>query len=927
MTLLQGLVGEWPAINRLLEEALALPPGERAAWVERLDDTQAPMKDTLRRLLAVASAETADFMGTLPKLGDALPDAAHTDAGAAQADELVGPWRLLRELGTGGMGSVWLAERADGSLKRQVALKLPRLSWARGLAERMARERDILATLEHPHIARLYDAGVDALGRPWLALEHVQGRPIDAFCREQRVGLNARVDLLQQVCDAVAYAHSRLVIHRDLKPSNILVTNDGRVKLLDFGIARLVEADGNGGEATQAIFTPGYASPEQLQGLPLSTATDVYSLGVVAHELLCGRRPFAHRAQGAAALLQAIVAEDPPLPSAGRLTSEDSAERGTTPQAWRRQLSGDLDAVLLRSLARDGGARYGSVPALADDLRRWRAGQPVQARRPGTAELLLRFVRRHRWAVAGGSAALAALVATAVVALVMGLQAREQSQRAQASRDFLLGLFERADPDLRGGREATARELLLPAEQDAARLPAAQQHEVLQTIAELWMHFGDFTRSATVQARLTQALTAQGGVALARSRVHEARIAVLQDRLDDAVQLLAQAEQAAPPGRWPEALRALAAEQQGWVHTYRDEERLAEAQFRIAREAAQRAGAADVESRALYGLAQAQYGGGRWQDALATQRVLAERLQGTAAPASRERGVLLLALTTTLYDLGRYAEGWAAAQQLVQEGQALYGPGPQAQLRDRTPWLRYCLQLGQAPLAAAWLREHPASPESLAAYGALSVADWYAVSARVWAAVGERALAEEATAQARAQLRLLPQAEQPLWEQRTTLAAAMASLELGDAAGAWALLRAGTEAPQDTQPGLRPYFDRTAAVALARVGQLAAATELLQRARAATTARGDLPHPDAAVIELNRALLLLGSPAASPRAVLDAISAAAPVLAAAYGAAHPLAQRAAALQAALPPSDAEWSASDLERLRRAAGPSATQLFL
>ena len=227
---------------------------------------------------------------TLPHEAASLP----ADESDLQPGALVGPYRLLRELGIGGMGAVWLAERADGTLKRQVALKLPRAAWSRGLAERMARERDILASLEHPHIARLYDAGTDAQGRPFLALEYVEGQPIDVYCHERALNIPARLQLLLQVAHAVAFAHSRLVIHRDLKPSNILVTADGQVRLLDFGIAKLMEGDRT--QETQLTQLAGraltldYASPEQIRGEPIGTASDVYSLGVVAYELLAGAK-------------------------------------------------------------------------------------------------------------------------------------------------------------------------------------------------------------------------------------------------------------------------------------------------------------------------------------------------------------------------------------------------------------------------------------------------------------------------------------------------------------------------------------------------------------------------------------------------------------------------------------------------------------
>ena len=222
------------------------------------------------------------------------------------------------------MSAVWLAERADGSLKRKVALKLPLLSWAPGLSERFARERDILATLEHPHIARLYDAGLDAQGRPYMALEHVEGRPIDAFCREQALPVAVCLQLLLQVADALAYAHGRLVLHRDLKPANILVTAQGQVRLLDFGVAKLMQGDSAVETALTRVsgraMTPDYASPEQVRGEPLGTASDVYSLGVVAYELLAGTRPYRLQRGSAAELEEAITAQEIPAASTAATT-------------------------------------------------------------------------------------------------------------------------------------------------------------------------------------------------------------------------------------------------------------------------------------------------------------------------------------------------------------------------------------------------------------------------------------------------------------------------------------------------------------------------------------------------------------------------------------------------------------------------------
>ncbi|MFN8867204.1 MAG: protein kinase domain-containing protein [Pseudomonadota bacterium] len=487
---LSDLAADWPRLNALLDEALSLPAPERAAWLRVLPAEHAALKDTLARLLEVrAGIETGDFLGTLPKLeGAAGAGEEVPDPGAAKAGDEVGPYRLVRELGEGGMGSVWLAERADGQLKRQVALKLPRLSWARGLAERMARERDILATLEHPHIARLYDAGVDRLGRPWLALEYVRGRPIDEHARERALDTSARVRLLLQVCEAVAYAHGRLVIHRDLKPSNILVSDEGVVKLLDFGIAKLALADGPAPptaltERVGRAMTLDYASPEQLRGEALTTSSDVYSLGVVAYELLAGVRPGPVRRRGAGGPEPSAAFDGG---AAGAVPPSEAAARaaGGRGAAAARGLRGNLDAIVRHAMAPDAAVRYAGAAALADEWRRHLEGREVLARPDGGLARLGRWVQRHRVAsavagalalllVGGAHAQLAvglALVAGALLALWQARRSRKaaeralaQSARADAMQRFVLDLFRSnslAQPDPLRAQATTARELL-----------------------------------------------------------------------------------------------------------------------------------------------------------------------------------------------------------------------------------------------------------------------------------------------------------------------------------------------------------------------------------------------------------------------------------------------------------------------------------
>ncbi|MBZ8143250.1 serine/threonine protein kinase, partial [Rubrivivax gelatinosus] len=277
MTPLSPFAADWPAISALLDEALGLPASAHAAWLDGLSGERAAHAQALRTLLAHrASVETDDFLREVPRLD--LADAEPPGSGLVAGGH-VGAYRLISELGRGGMAAVWLADRSDGLMKRRVALKLPRIVWGDAFAERLAREREILATLEHEHIARLYDAGVDALGRPFLAMEYVEGESIDSYCLAHAPGVHERIGLLRQVMTAVAHAHARLVVHRDLKPSNILVTRDGQVKLLDFGIAKLLEGERTRATALTELggraLTLDYASPEQIRGEPLGTASDI----------------------------------------------------------------------------------------------------------------------------------------------------------------------------------------------------------------------------------------------------------------------------------------------------------------------------------------------------------------------------------------------------------------------------------------------------------------------------------------------------------------------------------------------------------------------------------------------------------------------------------------------------------------------------
>jgi serine/threonine-protein kinase len=529
-------------LSGLLDEALDLEGPARQAWLDDLGRREPALGPTLRNLLERSGLRpTAELL----QQGAAFDVEPPRDFAAGEA---VGPYRLLRPLGTGGMGEVWLAERSDGALQRQVALKLPTLGARRAvLMQRFARERDILASLEHPHIARLYDAGVAGDGQPYLALEFVEGRRIDDWCRERASPLAERIGLVLQVADAVTYAHSRLVLHRDLKPANILVDDVGRVRLLDFGIARLME--GEQAEETQLTqiggraLTVDYASPEQIRGEPIGTASDVYSLGVVAYELLAGAKPHelgGGRPLGALEMAAALAAAE----------AKPASARAGDP-VLRRALRGDLDAILHKALEKDVPARFASVAALAEDLRRHLRGELVLARPGGRWYRARKFVRRHRLPVAAGAAAALALAGGLVVAAWQAGLAREQAKkarelaelaqkeaaRAAAVQEFLLDIFRanstrQADPV--AAQRTTARELL---DIGAARLPEQLKGEpesqlaVRGTLADMYLQLGLAERaSALSEENLALARRTFGARSVRLAQFLLAHVATVQER-------------------------------------------------------------------------------------------------------------------------------------------------------------------------------------------------------------------------------------------------------------------------------------------------------------------------------------------------------------------------------------------------------------
>jgi serine/threonine protein kinase len=434
----------WQAVSPHLDRTLALPDDERPGYVARLRLSDPALAADLEALLEEHRALAGrGFLERSPRPGPGGPDFE---------GRTIGTYTLLSPLGQGGMGTVWLARRSDGRFERRVAVKFPTTALLGGRGEeRFKREGRALGRLAHPHIADLIDAGVTPDGRPYLVLEHVDGEPIDAACDRRGLDVPGRIRLFLDVLAAVAHAHANLIVHRDLKPSNVLVTTEGQVKLLDFGIAKLLEDEARGGppsitrEAGGAM-TPEYAAPEQLRGDPVSTATDVYALGVLLFVLLTGEHPAGRGPRSPAALVKAVLETEPPRPSetagpdgAGHETAAvRAASRGSTPDRLRRLLRGDLDTIVGKALKKNPRERYASVTALADDLRRFLRYEPIGARPDTIAYRAARFVRRNRTACLLAALAFAVSIAGLTGTLI-------QARRARAERDFALAQLRRAE--------------------------------------------------------------------------------------------------------------------------------------------------------------------------------------------------------------------------------------------------------------------------------------------------------------------------------------------------------------------------------------------------------------------------------------------------------------------------------------------------
>lgn len=435
----------WHDIDRLFAAVLERPPEERARFLAEAAGGDAELQGAVERLLA-ADRQAGEFLETPMGFRESAED--EVDGRGRR----FGPYTLTRLLGQGGMGAVWEAERDDGQFRRRVAVKILRYGPADGeLRHRFLAERQILARLEHPDIARLLDGGTTADGHPFLVLEYVEGLPLDVHCERHGLALEARLALFRRICAAVHFAHQNLLVHRDLKPGNILVTADGDPKLIDFGIAKEL-APGAADVQTRTglrVLTPRYASPEQVRGEAVTTASDVYSLGVLLYELLAGVAPYRLDGDSLQELERAVCEQEPRVPS--------TVAGG---RAGARPLRGDLDAIVLMALRKEPERRYGSALELAADLERWERQEPVKARRDSFGYRTGKFLRRHRWSAAAVAVALAALGSLGIGLVREQARASRERDKAQEALDFLIEVFRESDPYETAGERVTARQIL-----------------------------------------------------------------------------------------------------------------------------------------------------------------------------------------------------------------------------------------------------------------------------------------------------------------------------------------------------------------------------------------------------------------------------------------------------------------------------------
>ncbi len=546
------LAERWSEIDALFARALDLAPAERGPFLERACADDGALRDAVEGLLA-ADDRAQTFLEHPPSL-----TAAPGEESAPSGSLHFGPYRIEGMISRGGMGTVYLATRDDGQFERRVALKLlHRGTHDPEALQQFRAERQILARLEHPAIARLYDGGETAEGLPFLVMEYVEGLPLDVYCERHRLGLEARLALFRRLLDAVAYAHQNLLVHRDIKPANVLVSAAGEPKLLDFGIAKQLLADRPDGASLtrRRPMTPAYASPEQVLGEAITTATDVYALGVVLYELLCGRRPYRLKTDLPHELEAAILGQEPERPSQaldrppsfGELSREEiGAARRARPGELRRKLRGDLDTIVLTALHKEPQRRYHSVVELAADIDRAVRALPISARPDTMLYRTRRFLRRNRVGVALAGGVLFLVAALLGSLLQQRDRAERERDKARQALSFLVDVFEHADPYQGGAETVSARELLETGARRASRELAGEPEvraSLLDAIGQASLGLGSLAEAAPLLegALAVRRTTAPGSPELAASLEHVGWLRFRRGDHDEAEALLREA--------------------------------------------------------------------------------------------------------------------------------------------------------------------------------------------------------------------------------------------------------------------------------------------------------------------------------------------------------------------------------------------------
>lgn len=896
----------WQRLQAWFEQARAMAAPERKAFVAGCVQQDAALARQLQDLLDQATGKVDPVPGLLSKAARLAVDGQRN----GWIGRRLGPWRVVAHLADGGMGVVWLAERADGGFEQKVAIKLLATGAASAQAHaRFLAERQLLARLEHPHIARLVDGGSTDDGVPYLAIEYVDGQPITQYCDSLRLPIKARLELFRQVCAAVQVAHQHLVVHRDIKPSNILVTADGTPKLLDFGIAKLLDqaastGDGLRTEVDVRLLTPRYASPEQVKGEPVSTATDVHALGLLLYELCCGVPAFAGGDGSVGALERAIVEQQPMRPSL-RLAQTDaegtaSAARSTSRRKLQAQLRGDLDTIVGMALRKEPARRYASVEALSADVDRMLRQLPVLARPDAWSYRSSRFLRRHAWASA--AAAVAAVLAVAFVVSTRVQLERIDRERLVATRtaDFLVDLFRAADPFTSDRQQVTLKQVLergaTQVDQQLADAPAVRVR-MLHAIGSALSSLGELEQGERL---LRQAVELHEGIqgaptAAAGTRWFElGRVLWRLGRLDDALQAMTRGADIHRTTLAPDdPVHAQNESDRAGVYwsTGRLRDAHASMQRVVAIWRAQPEAGPDLAS-ALANLALTEWELGLFRDGArhAGQAIeLLNRLRHAGHPHHGSARKLMGSLQRRL---GQPAQANALYRQALAHDEQVLGP----RHRDVADDLRYVAdserELGRSEAAVAIIERALQVAEQAVGADHDDFADSLVVAAHIDHTLGRQAAARTRLARA---IAILERNRGPDFPRLVPALTVLAAIErdAGQPARALPLLQRALDITAKGRGEAGPWVaDVVTELALVQLqlGRVDEAWTLAQRAQGLRGAPADDPLAAARDAEVRAEVQLRRGQRAEAEAAWRAARA---TYEAAYGAAHPLSQRVA----------------------------------